>query len=615
MTTRSSLEDAVILNGIRYSITGVVESEYLPQIVEKFSIGPKSAREDSKHRNTIIWDGFQKGMLLRDISDLERDANHAFWAYAGIRTEGHTVLPPLATQTAAATGSPTSCSTLVQRAGKILGTFDGNLVKLYTQGSDSWGSTLDTLPAAATNAIEVRMGGTNYAVWATTTGYTYTADDSSFTDDTQDAKFLTFWDDRLWGITNGGQLWWSKIIGTEFQDAQLPLPDGSVQGLFVGRGTNAGRLVLYVSTTRGLYIHDALSQTFELVDPEIPEHQDNGLGTKRYLESTYYSAGLGVYRYINQPSQASVSAMGLDRRGGLQADHIGTITELHASHQELIAIVDDGSKEPGIYGWRPGESEEDDPRGYGAWQVLWDSAATGTRIDTGLVTTADGFYRFYWSYGGRINFITLPRDVINPLELSSYTYQAIGEIITPWLDGREISANKLAIQLFVNAIKATANETIVVDYAINDASGWTNLGTITTTGVTTYSLAAGVGVAFNRIRFRFTFARGGTDTNTPDLGRVEFHWTRPEVSKWRHKFTVKWEGNSMLGHRAEHQLDEIINAAGSDTLVDFTFRDRGTDDDGDSNPYNQYVKVINAQFKQRTGNDWTGEMTIVVEQV
>ena len=55
------------------------------------------------------------------------------------------------------------------------------------------------------------MGGSLYLVIAhydsSASGYTYTSDASSFSDDTKDAKFLTFWDDKLWGIDNTGQLW------------------------------------------------------------------------------------------------------------------------------------------------------------------------------------------------------------------------------------------------------------------------------------------------------------------------------------------------------------------------------------------------------------------------
>lgn len=615
MTSRSTHFNSVVLNDVRYTISGPVISELAAQLPEQINIGEKSAK-NLRNRNTIIWDGFHRGALQRDIIDLEADVNKAWVAYAGIRTVGHTVLPPLATATAAVSGSPTSCSTLGVRNSTVYGTFNGTDVRAYNNGTDSWGASLDTLPAAATDVINVRMGGTEYIVWATTSGYTY-YNGSSFTDDTKDAKYLAFWDERLWGIDNTGQLWWSKDIGTEFDDAQLPLPDGSVQGLFVGRSTNAGRLVLYVSTTRGLYVHDADANVLVPIDPEVPEHQDNGLGFLRYLDSTYYSAGLGIYRFVNSPSQADVSVMGLDRRGGLPSDHAGTITKLVASHQEVIALVNDASNEPAIYGWRPHEvvryGEVEDP--HGAWQMLWDSGATGTEVDTMLATTAYDTYRLWWSYGGTIYYMALPRDVLNPLELSTYNYASSGEVITPHLDGQEISDNKLAVELFVNAINATATETIVVDYEINESGSWVNLGTITASGITTYSLASGVGVAFNRIRFRFTFARGGTTTNTPDLGKVEFHWLRPIDVKWRHTFTIKWEGIPEFGRTAENQLDQLINAAGSITLLDFTFRNRDADDDGASNPYNAYVKVMALRLAQTTGNQWDGAVEVTVEEI
>ena len=216
-----------------------------------------------------------------------------------------------------------------------------------------------------------------------------------------------------------------------------------------------------------------------------------------------------------------------------------------------------------------------------------------------------------------MRWITLDRDVTNPLELSTYTYESNGEVITPWLNGREISADKLALELFVHAHSATSNETIVVDYEIDDSGSFVNLGTISTSGVTTYTLGstAGEGIAFRNIRFRFTFARGGTNTNTPDLGQVEFHWLRPVDTKWRHTFKIKWEGMDDYGTRPEAQYDALVNAAGSTLLMDFTFRNRGTDDDSESNPYNYYVKVVGCQIKQGTGEDWFGEVLLTVEEI
>ena len=604
MVSLVTQQDSVALDGVRYRITGDVLSELISQVPEKVTIGPSSTR-DLKNRNTIIWNDFHNGNGLRDIADFEEDMDYAFWSYAGLRQKGHTTLPPLSVATAAASGSPTSCSTLGLLASTVYGTFNGTDVRKYNQGGDSWGSSLDTLPAAATQAINVRMGGTEYMVFATTGGYTYTSNGTVFTDDTKDAKFLAFWDDRLWGIDNTGQLWWSKVIGTEFNDAQLPLPNGAVKGLFVGRGTNQGRLVLYASTIVGLYVHDADSNTFELVDPAVPSHPDNGLGFVRHMGSTFYSAGLGIFQFTNQPSQANVDVMGLDRKGGLIADHVGTIIQLTASNNEVIALVNDAAKEPAIYSWKDG-----------SWQTLWDSKQASTTVDTMIVANADSKYRLYWSLAGRIYYIDLDRDVTNPLELSTYKFAPTGEVITPWLNGQEISDGKLALELFVHAINATANETIVVDYEIDDSGSFVNLGTINSIGVTTYALGAtaGVGFTFQRIRLRFTFANS-TNTNTPDMGQVEFHWVRPLDVKWRHTFNIKWESAPEFGHSPEAQLDLIINAAGSTLLLDFVFRNRVLDDDAEANPYNYYVRVKACRIIQKTGEVWDGTVQMTVEEL
>ena len=111
--------------------------------------------------------------------------------------------------------------------------------------------TAALLAAATDEENNIRLGGTVYMVIAHTGGYTYTSDGSSFTDDTKDTKFLAFWDEKLWGISANGQLWWALTIGTEVDDAQLPLENSAVTGLFVGYDAQ-GRDILYAATTRGL---------------------------------------------------------------------------------------------------------------------------------------------------------------------------------------------------------------------------------------------------------------------------------------------------------------------------------------------------------------------------
>ena len=116
---------------------------------------------------------------------------------------------------------------------------------VYSEGGESHGADFLTqltnggsaysLPDTPTDSITVSMAGTDYVVVAHGGGYSYYSADTTVVDKTTDAKFLTFWDDRLWGIDSSGQLWYTLTIGgTPVNDALLPVQDGFVTDLFVG---------------------------------------------------------------------------------------------------------------------------------------------------------------------------------------------------------------------------------------------------------------------------------------------------------------------------------------------------------------------------------------------
>ena len=111
-------------------------------------------------------------------------------------------------------------------------------------------------------------------VIAQTTDYDY-YDGSSFARSTTDTKYLAFWDERLWGISENGQLWWAFTPGTEVNDAQLQLENGAITGMFVGYDRQ-GNDIIYVSTTRGLFAHDLGNRKFVETRLRLPFHPGNG---------------------------------------------------------------------------------------------------------------------------------------------------------------------------------------------------------------------------------------------------------------------------------------------------------------------------------------------------
>ena len=243
-----------------------------------------TTRDSQARASVISWSDFRGGIGVERMEGA-KDADRAWWSTCSLRYKRHLVLP-------AKTRGGVSNSDTTGESLDIIQEYNGELYCIYSNkkiykfnsGNDGFGSELNELPAQATDSLEVRIGGKLYLVVAYGTGYMYVKskyeDDNTATkllesDDTYNdntstdsnapfaTKFLTFWDDKLWGIGDDGQLWYSTTLGTEALDAKLPLPSGHVTDLFVARNAS-GNPVIYAMTKEGLYAHDFSEGKFKL---------------------------------------------------------------------------------------------------------------------------------------------------------------------------------------------------------------------------------------------------------------------------------------------------------------------------------------------------------------
>ena len=456
----------------------------------------------------------------------------------------------------------------------------------YSEANDRWtrvttsdGGSAHSFPAAPTDSITVRMGGTDYVVVAFTSGFAYFSSSVVVTQNTSTAtKFLTYWDDRLWGIDVTGQLWYTLTIGgTPVNDAKLPVQDTYVTDLFVGRDAT-GQQIIYAATKTGLYAHDAFNQRWVETQFQLPFHDFNGVGSVRWRDAIYTPSGLGIYKYVNGNNNAVVTVMGPDRDDGLPAAYRGTIKKMVGTHTELIAAVDATTA--------PGAQDSDDiPWQYGAtagtfahsspviapssglssivawndqgWETKWvaPTAKAGKPVDTMHVTNAGkGDYRLWWGLDGQVYSQLIPFDVTNPSQLSAadgtdYAYEASGTHETPWFDAQQSEVDKLAIKLKVEVQDASGDETVAVSYATDYSTSYTDLTTITSTtldassGTQTFLLpssASPVGVAFRSIKFKLTLARGSDTSKSPDVVSISLEFRKKLDAKWGHAV----EGNT-----------------------------------------------------------------------
>jgi len=203
MANKVVKKNEVFLDGEYYPITKPVQQVLASIYPAKVTIGD-TTRESQSRLSVISWSDFRGGIGIESMEGA-KDVDRAWWSTCSLRYKRHLVLPPLTTVV----------SGPVDGSLDIIQEFDGGLYCIYSDkkvykfktGDDGFETAADTLPDVATDALQAELGGTLYLIIAHTGGYTYTSDASSFTDDTKDAKYLTFWEDKLWGIDNTGQLW------------------------------------------------------------------------------------------------------------------------------------------------------------------------------------------------------------------------------------------------------------------------------------------------------------------------------------------------------------------------------------------------------------------------
>ena len=645
MASKVVEENEIFLNGVYYPLVRPVQSSLASIYPAKIVIGD-TTRDSNLRSSVIAWSDWRGGIGVERMQGAA-DVDRAWYSTCNLRHRHHMVLPALSTATTSQDPSDVAINgviTFIQDLGTVLYAGYGNDPYYYSEANDRWtrvtsSSSAYSLPSPATDSITIRMGGTDYIVVAHTGGYSYFSSATTVADKTTDATFLTYWDDRLWGIDASGQLWYILTIdGTPVNDAKLPVQDSYVNDLFVGRDAT-GEQIIYAATKTGLYAHDAANARWVETQFQLPYHNFNGTGSARWRDSIYTPSGLGIYKYVNGNNNAVISVMGPDRDDGVPAVYRGTVKKLVGTHTELIAAID-ATTAPGA------QASTDIPWQYGAtagtvahsssviapssgqssivgwneagWETKWTapSSNTGKPLDVMLISNSGkGDYRLWWGYDGKVYHQLIPFDVTNPSQLSAvdgtdYAYETTGFHETPWFDAQQTEVEKLALKLKIELDNASSTETVAVQYATNYSTSYTSMGTITSDGVTTYTFGSGVGATFRSIKFKLTLSRESGSTvaimkKSPDVVSLALEYRKKLEAKWGH--TVEVDINSDYKGKSPKDLrGSLVTAIESNTLVEFTFRD---DSGGDRN---YYVDVTSASGIEYTGYDERGTSRITL---
>ena len=645
MANKVVQQNEIYLNGTYYPLSRPVQSVLASIYPAKVVIGDTT--KDSNIRSSLIsWSDWRGGIGVERMQG-PADVDKAWYSTCNLRHRHHLVLPAKSTATASTDAdgnSLTGIISFIQDLGSILYAGWATAPYYYSEASDRWtrvtsSSSAYSFPSTPSDSITVRMAGTDYIVVAHTTGYSYFSSATTVADKTTDAKYLAFWDDRLWGIDQSGQLWYTLTIdGTPVNDAKLPVQDSFVTDLFVGRDST-GEQILYAATKVGLYAHDVANARWVETQFQLPFHDFNGVGSVRWRDAIYNPSGLGIYKYINGNNNAVVTVMGPDRDDGLPSTYRGTVKKLVGTHTELLAAID-ATTSPGAvsstsiphqYGATAGMNAHSSPviaPGSGqssivawndtGWETKWvaGSGNTGKAINDIIVTNAGkGDYRLWWGFDGKVYHQLIPFDVTNPSQLSAtdgtdYQYESTGFHETPWFDAQQSDVDKLALKLKVEVQNAGSDETVAVQYALNYSDSYTSMGTISSDGTTTYTFGSSLGTGFRSIKFKLTLSRESGTTaaimkKSPDVVSLALEYRKKLDAKYGHSVEVSLN-KTYKGKTPKQLRAALVSAIESNTLNEFTFRD----DAGGTRNY--YVDVTSATGVEYTGYDERGSSRITL---
>ena len=624
MAQRVKDRNEISLNGAgnRYRLSGGgrVRQTLQSQYPQKRVFG--DVDKDSNPRTSlVVWDDWTGGIGLYSTNGKE-GMSRSLFNRCETRFKGHLTLPKVMTS---ATDNSVSGSILEisERAGVIIAAMNGGTdAYIYTPasgvGGGSWGSKVHDFPAVVTDSLNFTLAGTEYVAFACTSDYTFFNGSSwANSTSTKPTVRLAFWDDRLWGIDNTGQLWFSTAIDSETNDAKLSLPAGYVNELFTGPDA-AGEDILYVSTNVGLYAHDAANARFVKTKVAFPQDGTAKHGAATWNGEIYVAVGdMAVWRY--DPVGGTITSVGLDRDAGLDSGaggDAGDIVRLVPVHSGVIAQVN-GATNDSIWEYN----------GIG-WHFIGIKSGS---VGTVHASDAGGYYRLYWSItsSATLQFRVLDTGHVNPdVYAANITYDQASDtryfLVTPWFNAGQNEIDKTAIRIRLDCTKITDDEIIKVEYALNYAnvayesastpdgkSEFSIIGTASN-GVTSAEFpkigttatppvantTSQPGVDFRAIRFKITL-NGDTATSSPNLKSLSLEWRRK--LKARYGFTFDIDRTSRYAGRSpKEQKAALVTAFEQGTMVELTY----VDDTGNSQNY--YVDITSMEDVQETGHGEAG---------
>jgi hypothetical protein len=591
----------ISLFGNYYPIVGPVQQDLASQFAEKQVIGDYTKSSELLASSWIISDQ-RGGIGIKDMEEFgpggaPKDIDRCWFSDAWLNTKGHRTLPILVT----ATTNPTGADALVLiEFGNTMYCAFGTAVYTWTEGSSTWTDASHTLLANPTAAIVHK----NKLYFLCTTDFERydgtTWKKGSELGSAEKGILAVEWDKKLFFLDATGQLDYSTDEGVTWTNSALStLPDDSFTALytFVDAG---GSPVIYLGTQEGPFVLDFNNATWLEIEPYLPFHTYNCKGADSFRDAMYLPSGMQIYEVRMNPPM--VSAIGLDRDGGLPSDYTGSIIKILSGHNYLYAFVDatatrirdlysggqygditiyDEEGYSGIFRWAPPSQESK-----GGWTVAYLGGVAATGLTTGVIATADDIYRLWFAIDGSVSFMPLQETIQNPKEVAAFPFSLTSEHITPWFDADNAVVDKLAIELaaYYEDMASDNQEYAMLYYGVDyDDYTWTLFtnstytdGKIDGNGETIFGWPSNEGQPFKAVRIReLLFRRASDNTKSPDARWLRLKYIKLLTPKYGFSVQVDCSRNYRF-QNSRAMLASLKAAVATKNLGTFTFKDRNS---------------------------------------
>jgi hypothetical protein len=379
---------------------------------------------------------------------------------------------------------------------------------------------------------------------------------------------------------------WNKQTG-------LPSVNDSITDLFVFRDANDDPQ-LAILTHHGMYTLDVFDNFYLYpTDASWSHDKDSGKCAILGKNGLYIAIGKGI---LLQDGKV-LTLYGPDLDDGMVDEQQGIVSDILNVGYWLVIAVDGGvTHKSGIYKRYLTQSH---------WHPVYVTSTTNSPIRS--LFWEDG--TLYFGEGTDVKSLPFSGTTDNVKHDSTYTYAATGDLITSWIYGDHETIPKVAHKIWITSENCNDDDYISVSYQRNESTLWMPLGSFTISPMPdalNFETNAS-GVEFYRMRFKFTFTRGATTTNSPKMtGWTLEYRTCPPVL-WRWRFVVMAKTNDEF--EGKNILDSLKQALVTNTLISF-YPDGSKD--GDS----YLVTISNMPGQEKISErGMEGHYTVQVDQV